>query len=195
MIITNGRTKATCSVTRNAQNTTCWCCGCATQGPKPGSLRPGDGQCAEETVLAVRGPTPHPRPGSPHPGGASPGAGSAPRLSLLSCSGPHRAAAGRRLQVAGHFLFRADPLGAPQPLCSDQVSVREGPGGACTAWARHPVRMGRGQPCLAGGGHQQRVFPGVAAWCPLCALWGAERPHAGGEKRVLTNAHQENGSC
>lgn len=30
---------------------------------------------------------------------------------------------------------------------------------------------------------------------PSWRLWGAERPHAGREKRVLTNAHQEDGSC
>lgn len=47
------------------------------------------------------------------------------RFPNLHPSGSHRSAAGRWLQVARHFLFRPDALGASQPFCTDQVSVSE----------------------------------------------------------------------
>lgn len=173
--ITKGLREALCSVMEKRTKhhvPVLWLCHTA---PLPAAQ--GTATCSVPRRRAGRAvPTPPPAPTtrSPHRAEAAP-----PQPPLLS--GPHRTAAGRRLAAAGHLLLRADPLGAPQPLPSDQVSVRRVPAGPALRWARcvpggGQVRRGPPvhRPCLAGAGRQQ---PSFRAWLPgaLFAPFGGLR--------------------
>lgn len=100
------------------------------------------------------------------------------------CAGPHRPAAGRRLQAARHFLLRPDALGAPQSFHTDQVSVGER-FRLCSPpqWGRHSRDSVVALPLLeaAPGGARSWCGPwpgGSAARSPAAAAVLGEQAHS-----------------
>lgn len=118
-------------------------------------------------------PVPPPPPCPPPPCG--PGSRATPPPLSRCPPGPHRSAAGRRLQAAGHFPLGPDALGASQPLRRDPVSVgrglrplpwgSHGPGARTGQRQGPPVHQPRRQVPAAGSGSLQPALGPSADRC------------------------------